>query len=65
MNLLLFSLALLICILSIFISFQNENEYYAGNVTVGKISTINPPTTESQYNCVFDAPPYVDWCMYG
>jgi hypothetical protein len=65
MNLLLFFLALLICILSVFIYFQNENEYYAGNVTVGQISTIDPPTNQSVYNCEFAAPPYVDWCMYG
>ncbi len=65
MNSILFFLALAICILSIFIFFQNENEFYAGNVTVGKISTIDPYTDQSQYNCVFGAPPYVDWCMYG
>ncbi len=62
---LLFYIIILICILSIFIYFQNENEFYAGNVTVGQISTINPPTEQSQYNCVFGPPPFVDWCMYG
>lgn len=65
MNLVLFYLAILICILSVFIYFQNKNEYYAGNVTISQISTINPPTYESTYNCVFGAPPFVNWCMYG
>jgi len=65
MSFVLFYLTIFICILSVFIYFQNKNEYYAGNVTVGQISTINPITYQSQYNCVFDAPPYVDWCMYG
>ncbi len=65
MNLALFYLSILICILSVFIYFQNKNEYYAGNVTIGKISTIKPKTTKNTYNCVFGAPPYVNWCTYG
>jgi len=65
---------MLLLILSlIFLSFiiyfifkLNFNEYYAGNVTIGKLSTIDPITFPPyQYNCVDGAPPYVDWCMYG
>jgi hypothetical protein len=42
------------------------NEYYAGNVTVGSISTLQPITYPPyQYNCVEGGKPYVDWCVYG
>jgi hypothetical protein len=58
--------SIIILILSLVVYIYYPNEYYAGNVTVSNISTLDPVTYPPyQYNCVEGGKPYVDWCMYG
>jgi len=44
-----------------------NNEYYPGsNVSVYNLPNLEPITTPPyEYHCVFDVPPYTNWCKYG
>ncbi len=61
-------LIILILLIYIIINKNKEKkEYYAGsNVTIFSLPNSEPITNPPyEYHCVYDVPPYTNWCNYA